>query len=236
VSLSPANAAPRGPGLWSMPPAVISHPTFKALMTAQTQAFLHNHPLSTTLSRAERWDQLKVHIQDVARGYYFTFHAQRTGQLRSLRVRASQARAAYVAAPDSQHALDALRHTAAALRQHRQQQAATDALRAGVLLHEYGDQSTYYFHHLHRQRQQATIITQLQQQSSSPVADLYTADGKQQASSIIVNFFSADNPTGMFKQLPTDLSAQQALLSSLDRQLPSDAQQACEGAEQGITL
>jgi len=34
-------------------------------------------------------------------------------------------------------------------------QAATDALRAGVLLHEYGDQSTYYFHHLHKQRQQA---------------------------------------------------------------------------------
>ena len=32
------------------------------------------------------------------------------------------------------------------------------------------------------------------------------------------------------------MSAQQALLSSLDRQLPSDAQQACEGAEQGITL
>ncbi len=227
VSISPANAPPRGPGLWSMPPAIISHPTFKALMTAQIQAFLHNHPLSTTLSKAERWDQLKVHIQDVARGYCFTLHAERTGQLRSLRVRASHARAAYVAAPDSQHALDALRHTAAALRQHRQQQATTDALRAGILLHEYGDLSTYYFHHLHRQRQQATIITQLQQQSSSPVADLCTADGRQQASSIIVNFFSADSPTGMFKQLPTDLSAQQALLASLDRQLPSDAQQAC---------
>ncbi len=40
----------------------------------------------------------------------------------------------------------------------------------------------------------------------------------------------------MFKQLPTDLSAQQLLLSSLDRQLPSEAQQACEGTEQGITL
>ncbi len=37
----------------------------------------------------------------------------------------------------------------------------------------------------------------------------------------------------MFTQLPTVLLAQ---LSSLDRQLPSDAQQACEGAEQGITL
>ncbi len=40
----------------------------------------------------------------------------------------------------------------------------------------------------------------------------------------------------MFRQLLAVLSAQQALLSSLDRQLPSDAQQACEGAEQGITL
>ncbi len=60
--------------------------------------------------------------------------------------------------------------------------------------------------------------------------------GRQQADSIIINFFSADSPTGMFKQLPTDLSAQQSLLSSLDKQLPSEAQQACEGTEQGITL
>ncbi len=40
----------------------------------------------------------------------------------------------------------------------------------------------------------------------------------------------------MFNQLPTDLSTQQLLLSSLDRQLPSEAQQACEGTEQNITL
>ena len=87
-------------------------------------------------------------IQEVARSYCSTFHAQRSGQLRVLRVRASQARAAYVAAPGGHLALDALRHTAADLLQHRRQQAATDALRAGVLLHEYGDQSTYYFHML----------------------------------------------------------------------------------------
>ena len=103
-------------------------------MTAQIRAFLQAKPVHTPLSRAARWDQLKVHIQDAARGYFFTFHAQHTGQLRVLRVRASQARAAYVASPSSQQALDELRHTAAALQQHRQQQAATDALRAGVLL------------------------------------------------------------------------------------------------------
>ena len=40
----------------------------------------------------------------------------------------------------------------------------------------------------------------------------------------------------MIRQLPTELSAQQALLSSFDRQLPLDAQQACEGAGQGTTL
>ena len=56
------------------------------------------------------------------------------------------------------------------------------------------------------------------------------------ADSIIVNFFSADSPSGMFRQLATDLLAQQSLLSSLDRQLPSEAQQACEGTEQSITL
>ena len=112
VTVSPANAPPCGPGLWSMPPAIISHPAFKTLMTAQIQSFLQANPMTTTLSRAARWDKLKVDIQDVARNCCSTFHAQRTRQLRVLRVRASQARAAYVAAPGSHHALDALRHTA----------------------------------------------------------------------------------------------------------------------------
>ena len=40
----------------------------------------------------------------------------------------------------------------------------------------------------------------------------------------------------MFRQSPTDSSAQHALLSSLDRQLPLTAQQSCEGPEEGITL
>ena len=105
-----------------------------------------------------------------------------------------------------------------------------------MLLHEYGDQSTYYFHHLHRQRQQATVVSHLQQRQDSPLADLCTEAGRQQASSIISSFFSADSADGMFRQLPTDMSAQQTLLSSLDRQKPVEAQQACEGAEDGITL
>ncbi len=181
VTVSPAHAPPRGPRLWSMPPAIISHPAFKTLMTAQIQTFQAN-PVTTTLGRAARWNKLKVDIQDVARNYCSTFHAQRTGHLRVLRVRASQARAAYVAAPGSHHALDALRHTAADLLQHRRQQAATDALRAGVLLHEYGDMSACYFHHLHRQRQQATVISHLQQLKGLPVADLCTVHGRQKAS------------------------------------------------------
>ena len=157
-------------------------------------------------------------------------------QLKALRVRTRLARDAYMADPANQQALDQLLQTAADLQQHRQQRAATDALRAGVLLHEYGDQSTYYFHHLHRQRQHATVITHLQQQQGSPVADLCTEVGRQLADSIIVDFFSADSPGGMFKQLPTDVAAQHALLSSVDRQLPAEAQQACEGAEGGLTL
>ena len=137
------------------------------------KVFMLACPLSAAVSRAARWDQLKTHIQDVARNYCSTFHADRTRQLRALRVQAGLARAAYLADPTSQPALDQLRSTAADLQQHRQQQAATVALRAGVLLHEYGDQSTYYFHHLHRQRQRATIISSLQQQPDSQLADFF---------------------------------------------------------------
>ena len=79
-------------------------------------------------------------------------------------------------------------------------------------------------------------MNSLQQQPDSPLADLCTEAGRQQADSIIVSFFSAESPTGMFKQLPTDMAAQQALLSSVDRQLPPEAQQECEGPSEGITL
>ena len=186
MSISPAAAPPRGPGVWAMPPSIITHPAFKTLMTAQIQAFMLACPLSAAVNRATRWDQLNSHIQDVARNYCSTFHAERTKQLRALRGLPNFARAAYLADQNSQPALDQLRHTAADLQQHRQQQAATDALRAGVLLHEYGDQSTYYFHHLHRQRQQATVMSSLQRQPYSPLADLCTEAGRQQADSIIV--------------------------------------------------
>ncbi len=89
-------------------------------MTAQLYTCLRATPVTTTL----------------------TSHGQRAGQLR--------ARAVYMTTPGSHHSLDELRDTAAAVLQHRQQQAGTDALRAGVFLYEYGVQSTYYFHHLHQ--------------------------------------------------------------------------------------
>ncbi len=136
-------------------------PCLQGLQDSSDPSFPSCQSSAHSAQPGSHWDKLKVHPPDAARGYCFTFHAQRTGQLRVLRVRAKQARAAYVAAPSSQHALDELRHTTAALQQHRKQLAATDALRAGVLLHEYGDQSTYYFHHLHKQREQ--LLTQMTQ-------------------------------------------------------------------------
>jgi hypothetical protein len=102
-----------------------------------------------------------------------------------------------------------------AIRQHRQQQAATDALRAGVLLHEYEDQSTNSFHHLHWQRQQATVIVHLQQQQGSRSRPLHAW---QQADSIFVNLFSADVRAAAYCLVST------AVPASLHRQILSDAQ------------
>ncbi|KAL3133588.1 hypothetical protein ABBQ32_008115 [Trebouxia sp. C0010 RCD-2024] len=95
-----------------MPPSIITHVAFKTLMSAQIHAFMVACPVSPAASRAVRWDQLKAQIQDVARHYCSTFHAERTGQLRALRVFASHARDAYLADPTSQAALDQLRFTA----------------------------------------------------------------------------------------------------------------------------
>ncbi len=184
------------------------------------------------VSRAARWDKLKVNIQEVEGTIapHFMPGVQGSSQC-------SAYEPARLERPMWQLQAVMMPWMHCAIRQqHRRQQAATDTLRAGILLHEYRDQSTYCFNQLHRQRQQGAVISHLQQQQGSPVADLCTINGRQQADSIIVNFVSADRPTGEFRQLPADLSAQQSLLSSLDRQLPSKTQRACEGAQQGITL
>ena len=75
LSISPAAAPPRGPGMWAMPPSIITHPAFN---TPQIQIFMLACPLSAAVSRAARWDQLKAHIQDVARSSCSTFHVGRT--------------------------------------------------------------------------------------------------------------------------------------------------------------
>jgi len=61
---------------------------------------------------------------------------------------------------------------------------ATDALRAGVLLHEYGDQSTYYFHHLHKQRSklQSLVACSSTRTPQWQTFALWTADSKLTAS------------------------------------------------------
>ena len=115
LSVSPAAAFPRGTGVWAMPANIITHPAFKTIMTAQVQAFMLACPVSAALSRAARWDQLKAHIQDVAQSYCSTFHADRTRQLKALRLQDGHGRAAYLADPMSQPALDQLRRTAADL-------------------------------------------------------------------------------------------------------------------------
>ena len=71
VSVLPANAPPERPELWSIPPVIISLPVFN---TAQTKDFSCAKPVHTALSRAARWEQLKMHIQDAARGYFASDH------------------------------------------------------------------------------------------------------------------------------------------------------------------
>jgi len=101
--------------------------------------------------------------------------------------------------PGSHHPLDELRDTAAALLQHRQQQAATDACGLGSCCMSMGSSPPI----ISITCTKTLVIRHLLQQQRSLVADLCTTHGRQPADSIIVNFLSADSRTGMFRQLPT---------------------------------
>ena len=106
LSITPASAPPRGPGVWSMPTFIVSNPSFVTLMTASLHTFLQQHPIQPELSHGSRWELLKALIKDVAQSFCFAFHAQRNGQLRALQFQAETAKRQYLADHSNPHALE----------------------------------------------------------------------------------------------------------------------------------
>ena len=122
---------------------------------------------------------------------------------------------------DAHHLLQAL-HTEA---------AKGAALQAGIVWQFYGEQSTFWFHHLARERQGRTELQALRTGSApdSPRAVLDHPAGRDQGGDLLRAYSCGESADGLFAAQPVSHAAQDELLQALDRRLSQEAAAAGEG-------
>ena len=107
--------------------------------------------------------------------------------------------------------------------------AQAAALQAGVVWQHYGEQSTFWFYHLARERREQTVIAQLGTAGQPGHITLDTYASTQQAGQALEGYFSASSPEGLFAPPDTSPQAQQQLLMALDLHLTPQQRQQGEG-------
>ena len=224
----------RGPAPWSFPMQLLDDPAYVAELTDLVQQTLQQHPVCQTYSHGQRWDALKRDIRDHCTEYSRLDRLRQTAETAVLRRRAAETRRAFTEAPTTESHLSLWQQAHRDLQQHLHDRAQAAAVRAGVLWQDYGEQSTFYFYHLGRQRQLATTFTQVRA-SSGETFSLSDPQGRVAAGQALAEHFSSASPHGLFTPQPTCSAAQQEMLGAVDTCLSEEAAQACEGTEP-ITL
>ncbi|BDA44967.1 probable transposon TX1 uncharacterized 149 kDa protein [Coccomyxa sp. Obi] len=104
-------------------------------------------------------------------------------------------------------------------------------VQAGIVWQYYGEQSTFWFHHLAKERQSRTEIKPLRTGGApdSPPVLLDTPAGRNQGSTLLRDFYSGDSATGLFAARPVSQPAQAELLEALDKSLTPEAAATAEG-------
>ena len=117
----------------------------------------------------------------------------------------------------------------ARLQDYHTDRATAAATRAGILWQQYGEQSTFYFYHLAKQRQRSSALTSLQDNSqANALVDLSSPEGRVQGGQILAHHFSSASPQGLFAVRETSAEAQTAILASLDSRLTTDLTAVCD--------
>ena len=87
---------------------------------------------------------------------------QRARQVaRALEAPAQAAKVRFLLSLEAQLAVTDWQMAQARLQDYHTDRAAAAATRAGILWQQYGEQSTFYFYHLAKQRQRSTALTSL---------------------------------------------------------------------------
>ena len=226
-----------GPGPWSFPLYLLDDLAYVTEALTLIHRFFLEHPISALLTHRQRWDALKLELRDHSSAFAHRAGKRRRALLTRLEGQVHRARELFLSDPTASQGMQEFRRAVHELQDHHSVQAEQAATRAGVLWQQYGEQSTFYFHHLSQQRKHATTLPGvLDSRGSGEVADLRSTQGRAVGGEILAGFFSSDSPHGLFRPQTTIPQAQAALLTAVDARLSEEAAGTCEGGEEPLTL
>ncbi|BDA49663.1 LINE-1 retrotransposable element ORF2 protein [Coccomyxa sp. Obi] len=226
-----------GAAAWRMPLHLLDDQPFCDRLTEEIPAYLTAHPLGVELSRGRRWEDLKRHIKDIALQRSWALAAQRRASQTALESDSRAALTQYTSSPSAATLLAWL-HAHHLLQALNAEAAKGAALQAGIVWQYYGEQSTFWFHHLAKERQSRTEIKALRTGGApdSPPVLLDTPAGRNQGSTLLRDFYSGDSATGLFAARPVSQPAQAELLEVLDKSLTPEAAATAEGTSGDVSI
>lgn len=222
-----------GPRAWHLPLHLLQDPSFtsgvKSLWAAHLISFGDVHPSPYASSRRARWDSFKV----VFRAWAMRW-TSRSSWLSNRTRRARLARAHALFAHYSLHPSPlawSLYLEAASLLEHdTAEHLARASARAGLLMQHLGGAATHWFHSQPLPPPSAPIVEVCTPTQPIP-ASIAIPSQRSDALARMVEFFSADSPTGLFAQTPHSPAmahAQSSLLACIDSTFSDNASDACE--------
>lgn len=239
IDMVPPAAPYTGPGLWRLPTHLLNDEELVQATRREMLAWQQQHPAGAGTDHALRWVQLKQYIAGFLQQQGSRRRKQHQQQERLQQQQLAAAKAAYLADPTDVAKLQHWKGAHQLLLQEVARECKLWAARAGVAWHLYGEQSTYYFYHTAKKRQQATCISSITPSAAVPDAsaplELSTWAGSRQAEPAFRLHFSAETPQGLFAAPVTDSAAQQELLAAVDVTLTAAEADACEGPPEGVT-
>ena len=220
LRLAPPQVHRRGPGRFTLSLSLLHDADFCQQHTQLLQGFLSRHGLRLGYSRAARWDDLKRAAKDHAMDWGQRQARRGRQAMASLEAAMHQTRLAHVAAPADDGRRQAYMLAVEQLRTAQRQQAVDAAGRAALMWELHGERGTAWFHRLGMAHAPRADIHSLvhPDRPDRPVL-LHTAAGRQLGEEVMLDFFSADRPEGLFQARATDAAAQRMLLAALDAKL-----------------
>ena len=194
------------------------------------------HPLSEPLNARDRFDGLVDVIYTTAMTYQLELqNSRRREQVVLLRAVTQAAAAATRSTTPAATALHDYKAAQQALQDHGLHEARNAAARAAVVYRDYAEAPTFYFHATHGRGEPHTrLLTSVEAEPNiaggpNRTINLTSHENRLAAAAAITEFYSSDNPGGLFRPGDVDVAAQDSLLADIDRTLSPADRTSCEG-------